>query len=117
MALFAAGSIMSFQCIQGYLIDTYSQYSASAIAAVSVARSLAGFVSALHTLENLHLRLGYFQSFALFAPYMYAALGYGWGGSLLGFIAVACGLLGPFLMWKFGPALRARSSMANKAGT
>ena len=33
---------------------------------------------------------------------------------MLGFIAVAVGLPAPILMWKFGPKLRARSSMARR---
>lgn len=43
---------------------------------------------------------------------MYNALDYGWGNSVLGFIAIALGIPGPFLLWKFGPALRAKSKFA-----
>ncbi|KAK3052441.1 hypothetical protein LTS18_012287, partial [Coniosporium uncinatum] len=60
-AIFAAGTIIGFQCIQTYIVDSYTQYAASAIGAATVLRSLAGF------------------GFPLFAPYMYAALDYGWG--------------------------------------
>lgn len=93
-ALFAAGTIIGFQCIQTYLIDSYTRFAASAVAAATVLRSLAGF------------------GFPLFAPYMYAALGYGWGNSLLGFIALAVGVPAPFVLWFFGAKLRAKSSFA-----
>ena len=50
--------------------------------------------------------------FPLFAPYMYDALDYGWGNSLLGFIAIGLGIPAPFLLWFFGEKLRARSPFA-----
>ncbi len=56
-AIFAAGSIMGFQGIQTYLVDAYTRYAASATAAGTVLRSLAGF------------------GFPLFAPAIYNALG------------------------------------------
>ncbi|KAJ1557259.1 hypothetical protein HK096_008262, partial [Nowakowskiella sp. JEL0078] len=59
--IFCAGIVLGFQCISIYLVDTYTKYSASALAAASFLRSIAGF------------------TFPLFAPYMYQALGYGWG--------------------------------------
>lgn len=93
-AIFGAGVIMGFQCIQTYLVDTYTRYAASAIGAATVLRSLAGF------------------GFPLFAPYMYAALDYGWGNSVLGFIAMVLGLPAPLLLWKFGQTLRERSTFA-----
>ncbi|MCJ1404435.1 hypothetical protein MMC11_007660 [Xylographa trunciseda] len=97
-AIFAAGNIVCFQCIQTYLVDSYTRYAASAIGAATVLRSLAGF------------------GFPLFAPYMYAALDYGWGNSILGFIAVALGIPAPILLWKFGQGLRERSPFAAGGG-
>jgi multidrug resistance protein len=93
-ALFAAGVIIGFQCIQTYIVDSYTRYAASAIGAATVLRSLAGF------------------GFPLFAPYMYARLGYGWGNSLLGFLAVALGWPAPVLLWLYGEKLRKRSTFA-----
>lgn len=58
-AIFAAGTIVCFQCMQTYIIDAYTRYAASGVAAAVVLRSLAGF------------------GFPLFAPYMYDALGNG----------------------------------------
>lgn len=93
-ALFAAGVIIGFQCIQTYLVDSYTRFAASAIAAATVLRSAAGF------------------GFPLFAPYMYNALHYGWGNSLLGFIAIGLGVPAPILLWHFGKRLRERSPFA-----
>jgi multidrug resistance protein len=93
-ALIAAGVIIGFQCIQTYMVDTYTRYAASAVGAATVLRSLAGF------------------GFPLFAPYMYNALGYGWGNSLLGFLAVVLGMPAPILLWYYGEILRKRSTFA-----
>ncbi|KAH7355047.1 MFS multidrug transporter-like protein [Rhexocercosporidium sp. MPI-PUGE-AT-0058] len=92
--IFAAGTIIGFQCIQTYIVDSYTRYAASAVGAATVLRSLAGF------------------GFPLFAPYMYAKLHYGWGNSLLAFIAIALGWPAPILLWKYGEKLRKKSTFA-----
>lgn len=92
--IFSAGTIISFQCIQTYIVDAYARFAASGIAAATVLRSLAGF------------------GFPLFAPYMYAQLEYGWGNSLLALIGIGIGIPAPFILWKFGEKLRARSKFA-----
>ncbi|KAF8855353.1 MFS multidrug transporter-like protein [Acephala macrosclerotiorum] len=92
--IFAAGTIIGFQCIQTYIVDSYTRYAASAVGAATVLRSLAGF------------------GFPLFAPYMYAKLHYGWGNSLLAFLAIALGWPAPILLWKYGEKLRRRSTFA-----
>jgi MFS family permease len=92
--IFCAGTIIGFQCIQTYLVDSYTRYAASAIAAATVLRSLAGF------------------GFPLFAPAMYNVLDFGWGNSLLGFVALALGVPAPFMLWKYGETLRERSKFA-----
>lgn len=91
---FAAGCIICFQCMQTYIVDSYTRYAASGVAAAVVLRSLAGF------------------GFPLFAPYLYRALGYGWGNSLLGFIAVGIGVPAPYLFWRHGELLRRKSRFA-----
>ncbi|KAK1009176.1 hypothetical protein LTR54_005977 [Friedmanniomyces endolithicus] len=83
-----------YYAIQTYIIDSYTKYAASAVAAISCLRSLAGF------------------GFPLFAPAMYNALGYGWGNSLLAFVAIAIGVPAPIMFWKYGAALRAKSQYA-----
>ncbi|KAI8623891.1 major facilitator superfamily domain-containing protein [Xylariaceae sp. FL1651] len=92
--LFSAGTIIGFQCLQGFLVDSYTRYAASAVGAGTVFRSLAGF------------------GFPLFAPALYNRLGYGWGNTLLALLGVAIGWPGPFLLWKYGEALRKRSPFA-----
>jgi hypothetical protein len=58
-------------CLQTYLVDAFTMYAASAIAANTVLRSALG---ALLPLSGLS---------------MYNKLGLGWGNSLLAFIALA----------------------------
>ena len=92
--VFASGAIVCSQCMQTYIIDSYTTFAASGLAAAVVLRSLAGF------------------GFPLFAPYMYNLLGYGWGNSVLGFAAIAIGIPAPFLFWLFGEKLRGKSKYA-----
>ena len=94
-AIFSAGVIIGFQGIQTYIVDAYTRFAASAIASATVLRSLAGF------------------GFPLFAPTMYKALDYGWGNSLLGFIAIGLDVPAPTLLWFFGQRLRERSTFAD----
>ncbi|KAL2289330.1 hypothetical protein FJTKL_02333 [Diaporthe vaccinii] len=94
IAVFSAGSIVCLQCMQAYIIDSYSRFAASAMAAAIVLRSLASF------------------GFPLFAPYMYATLGYGWGNSLLGFVSIVVGIPAPYVFWVYGAKLRAISKYA-----
>lgn len=94
VALLTMGVIVGFQAIQGFLVDSYTRYAASAVAAATVLRSLAGF------------------GFPLFAPSLYAKLDYGWGNTMLAFIGIAIGWPGPILLWKYGQKLREKSTFA-----
>lgn len=47
----------------------------------------------------------------LAGPSMYKTLNYGWGNSLLGFLALAF-LPGPILFYKYGELLRAKTKVA-----
>ncbi|KAL4782730.1 major facilitator superfamily domain-containing protein [Aspergillus varians] len=93
-ALFGMGTIVTFQCAQTYMIDSYTRFAASALAASAFLRSTCGF------------------AFPLFAPYMYDSLHYGWGNSLLGFISLGLGIPAPIFLWKFGSRLRKKSPFA-----
>ncbi|KAL3473214.1 major facilitator superfamily domain-containing protein [Aspergillus californicus] len=93
-AIFAAGTISCLQGMQMYIVDSYQTYAASALAACAILRSLAGF------------------GFPLFAPYMYRALGYNWGTSVLAFVTIGIGWTAPVGFWVFGGSLRARSVFA-----
>lgn len=93
----AAAMICGYQAIQTYVIDSYTKYAASAVASVTFLRSIAGF------------------AFPLFAPQLYGQFGYGWGNSILAFIGIGIGVPAPWLFWKYGARLRAKSQYA--AGT
>ena len=95
IAVASVGIIIAFQCVQLYIIDAYPRYAASAMSASAILRALAGF------------------GFPLFATAMYDRLGYGWGNSLLGFVAIFLGVPAPVLLWRFGAALRKRSPYAS----
>lgn len=70
-----------------YLVDAYTVYAASAMAANTVFRSLLG------------------AALPLAGGKMYEALGLGWGNSLLGFIALAlCPL--PVAFYVYGERIR-----------
>jgi hypothetical protein len=73
--------------IQVYLVDIYTLYSASALAAATILRSLFGAL------------------LPLARPPLYESLGLGWGNSTLAFIAVAL-IPVPFLFIKHGAAVR-----------
>ena len=90
------GILAPLAAIQHYILDCYSRngFAASALAAMNVARFLAGF------------------GFPLFADELYNTLGSGWGNSLLALIAAVVGCLSVSL-WKFGSRLREMSSRCN----
>jgi hypothetical protein len=78
--------------LYAYILDTYSEHATSALAAAQFLRSLTAFL------------------FPLFAPFMYEKLGYGWGNSLIGFVAIVIGIPLPIIVWYFGRKLRERVS-------
>ncbi|KAK0667916.1 fluconazole resistance protein 1 [Cercophora samala] len=84
---FSFGIIGIFIPLTTYLIDCYPIYAASAIAANTVARSLAGML------------------LPLAGPSMYQNLGLGWGNSLLGFICILM-IPVPLLLHRYGSRLR-----------
>lgn len=88
--IFAAGLILSFQCVQTYTIDTYERYTASATGAAAFVRTMAGF------------------SFPLFAPGLFDKLGIAGGNGLLAGIALGLGIVVPTLMWRYGAWLRSK---------
>ncbi|KAF4455990.1 multidrug resistant [Fusarium albosuccineum] len=90
-AIFAAGLILSFQCAQTYIVDSYERFAASATGAAAFVRTMAGF------------------SFPLFAPDMYEALGIAWGNALLAGTAMFLCLLAPIVLWRWGEWIRKKS--------
>ncbi|KAL1311463.1 hypothetical protein AAFC00_004407 [Neodothiora populina] len=94
IAIFVAGALACTISVNAYIIDTYGRYSASALAAVSAVRCIAG------------------STFPMFAPYLHSTLHYGWSGSLLGILALVLGLPAALLLGKFGRVLRQHSPYA-----
>ncbi|KAI9659910.1 MAG: hypothetical protein M1821_001262 [Bathelium mastoideum] len=82
-----AGLILNLVPVQTYFVDAYTRYAASAIAANTIVRSLVGGV------------------LPLAGQPMYTKLGYGWGSSLLAFIALALAPLS-WLIVRYGERLR-----------
>lgn len=80
-----------------YVVDSVTVYSASAASSLVMMRGALSF------------------SFPLFAPAMYAKLGQGWGNSLLALVTAVVGLPAPFVLYRYGPALR-RNSTASREG-
>ncbi|KAJ7658437.1 major facilitator superfamily domain-containing protein [Mycena rosella] len=93
--IFSIGIGANWTCIQTYLnqffFSSYAIYAASAIAGVSSFRAFAGF------------------GFPLFADEMYTRLGDGWGNSILALICLVIGCPAPFVFYRYGARLRARS--------
>lgn len=89
---YGIGQVMILNCTTNYYIDSFEKYAASAIAAGAVFRSLIGGVV------------------PLFAPAMFAKLGYGWGISVFGFLALAIAPA-PLLFFYYGQRIRERYSV------
>ena len=92
-APFGFGLVLVFLSNLSYLIDTYTIFAASVLAANSVMRSIFGAV------------------FPLFTTYMYENLGIHWATCVPAFLALAC-VPFPFLFYKYGPAIRTRCKYA-----
>ncbi|KAF7364751.1 MFS polyamine transporter [Mycena venus] len=97
IALVGAGMILNFQAITMYVVDAFTLYAASALAATGCLRSLCGF------------------AFPLFAQQMYAKLGYGKGDTILAVIAIVIGCPSPWLLWNYGKRIRMSSKFAKQA--
>jgi multidrug resistance protein len=88
------GNMAVFMSVSLYLIDAFALYAASALAANSVVRSIMGAV------------------LPLAGQKMYNALGFGWGNSLLAFVALAL-LPVPGGILKYGEYLRTKFEVKN----
>ncbi|EHA22184.1 hypothetical protein ASPNIDRAFT_192510, partial [Aspergillus niger ATCC 1015] len=88
-----AAMLLIFVAYLNYLVDVYMMYAASAIAANTIARSACGAAAPLFTNQ------------------MFAAMGVGGGGSLVGGVAALLAVV-PFLFYKYGKQIRAKSKFA-----
>ena len=91
--LIAFGMLSVMLPVQSYLVDAYTQYAASAIAAATILRSLLG---ALLPLAGQPL---------------FDSLGIGWGNSLLGFLSLAMVPV-PWVFWRYGERIRLRMKIS-----
>ncbi|KAG6816723.1 hypothetical protein H0H87_003583 [Tephrocybe sp. NHM501043] len=95
-ALFGIAMIFIYVSANSYIIDSYSSYAASAMAAKTLMRSLCGAMV------------------PLFVTQMFHGLGFQYAGLLLALIS--CVILPiPFVFFWYGGRIRCRSRMANKA--
>lgn len=90
---FGFGMVLVFLSVMNYLIDSYTIFAASVLAANSVLRSLCG------------------TAFPLFTTYMYNNLGIHWASTIPAFLALAC-VPFPFLFYKYGSQVREKCKYA-----
>ncbi|XHG06328.1 hypothetical protein AWENTII_009533 [Aspergillus wentii] len=88
-APFGFGMVLVFLSVFSYLIDAYTIFAASVLAANSLLRSLFGF------------------AFPLFTTYMFENLGIHWASCVPAFLALAC-VPFPFILYKKGLSIRKR---------
>lgn len=97
-APFGFGCVLVFLSCLNYLLDAYTIYAASVLAAGAILRSL------------------FATAFPLFVGKMYANLGIHWASSIPAFLTVAC-MPFPFLAYKYGAAIRMKCKYAHEAAT
>ena len=95
-APFGFGMVLVFLACMNYLIDAYTIYAASVLAANSVLRSLFG------------------AAFPLFTVQMYHTLGIHWASMLPAFLALACAPF-PFIFYKYGESIRMKCKYSAQA--
>lgn len=91
---FGFGMVLVYYAANNYMIDCFPRYVTSALAAKTLVRSGTG------------------AAFPLFINQMYANLGNQWASTLLAFISLAIVPI-PFLFYKYGASIRARSKNAS----
>ncbi len=93
---FGFGMTLVFISIKSYLVDAYTIYAASALAATVVLRSAFGVI------------------FPLFTTYMYHGLGIHWASMIPAFLALACAPI-PFFLYAYGEQIRKRCKYSAEA--
>lgn len=95
-AIFGFAMIILYIGANSYIVDSYSNFAASAIAAKTVMRSCIG------------------SSIPLFVNQMFHAMKFQWAGLLLALVACVIGPM-PFIFYRYGEQIRCRSQRATKA--
>lgn len=93
---FGFGMVAVFLPVFNYLLDSYTIFAASVMAANLILRSIFGTI------------------FPLFTTYMYRDLSVGWAGSIPAFLSLACAPM-PFLFYKYGPQIRKRCHYSSQS--
>lgn len=93
---FGFGMLAVFLPVLNYLVDAYTLYAASVLAANAAMRSIFG------------------ATFPLFTTYMYQNLGIHWASSVPAFLSLACVPL-PFLIYRYGAEIRKRCRYASES--
>jgi MFS family permease len=93
---FGFGCVLVILPVINYLIDSYTIFAASVLAAAAILRSIMGAV------------------FPLFTPYMYGNLGIHWATSIPAFLTLIC-MPFPFIMYKYGESVRRKCKYAAEA--
>jgi MFS family permease len=113
------GLLMIFMPSMAYLVDVFTMHAASAMAASTVLRSLAAATIPLSSQKSTYSQgfkhtdtplLNELWLTFVALRLVYAAMGYGWGNSLLGFVGFALMPI-PFLFIKYGERIRSRSTI------
>jgi hypothetical protein len=95
-APFGFGCVLVILPIVNYLIDAYTVYAASVLAAAAVFRSILG------------------AAFPLFTARMYHNLGIHWATSIPAFLTLTC-MPFPFIMYRYGAVVREKCKYAAEA--
>jgi MFS family permease len=95
-APFGFGCVLVILPIMNYLIDTYTIYAASVLAAAAIFRSVVGAV------------------FPLFTTQMYHNLGIHWASSIPAFLTLLC-IPFPLIMYRYGEAVRMKCKYSFEA--
>ena len=95
-APFGFGTVLVFIAILVYLLDSYTIYAASVLAASAILRAFVG------------------AAFPLFTTYMFDNLDIHWASSIPAFLTVGC-LWFPFVMYKYGATIRMKCKYAHEA--
>jgi multidrug resistance protein len=91
-AIYTAGCYICSSCVSVYTIDAYTTYAASAVS------------------TNLVLRSIFSAFFPLFAPYMFEAVGYGYGATILACGISVVGCITALVLWFWGERIREKST-------
>ncbi|KAG6896496.1 hypothetical protein C0992_007951 [Termitomyces sp. T32_za158] len=95
-AIFGFAMIILYIGANSYIVDSYSNFAASAIAAKTVMRSCIG------------------STIPLFVDQMFHGMGFQYAGLLLALVACVIGPM-PFIFYRYGEKIRCGSKRASKA--